>query len=229
MRKPLIGITCKLIADGKDLYYRLDRNYVRSVEKAGAVPILMPFFASRKDAAAFLDRLDGVLFTGGADIHPSRWGEKKKHPKANLLVPEKEESDLLAAREALERDLPILGICLGMQELNVASGGSLHQHIYDLPNIRRHSDGARHGVELQGTSRTSDATGKVVEVNSYHHQAVRDVGRGMRVTALSPDGIIEGIESDLHRWVVGVQWHPERIADRPEQMRLFRAFVAECR
>lgn len=229
MRKPLIGVTCKLVEDGGDLYYRLDRNYVKSVEKAGGIPVLMPFFETRAEASSFLDRLDGVLFTGGADIHPSRWGEKKKHPKASLLVPEKEESDLLAAREALERDLPILGICLGMQELNVASGGSLNQHIYDLPRILKHSKGALHGLELQGSSRLTEASGRIVEVNSYHHQAVDRVGKGMRTTAISPDGIVEGIESDLHRWVVGVQWHPERISDRPEQMRLFKAFVSECR
>lgn len=229
MRKPLIGITCKLIEDHGDLYYRLDRNYVESIEKAGGVPVIMPFFETRKEASSFLDRLDGVLFTGGADLHPSRWGEKKKHPKANLLVPEKEESDLLAAREALERDLPVLGICLGMQEINVASGGSLHQHIYDLPDVRKHSGGAMHGLELRGASRMSDAVEKILTVNSYHHQAVKDPGKGMRITALSPDGIVEGIESDLHRWVVGVQWHPERISDRPEQMRLFKAFVSECR
>ncbi len=216
MKKPLIGINCKLIPENGDVYYKLDRLYVEAIEKAGGVPALLPLFPAR----GFLRRLDGVLFTGGGDIHPARWGEKK-HPKAVLLHPEKEESDVRTAHAALGADLPVLGICLGMQLLNVACGGSLHQH------IEGHSDGARHEVGME-ISRTREAVGRRPRVNSYHHQAVNRLGAGLRAVATSPDGIVEGIESSRHRWVVGVQWHPERIVDQREQMRLFRAFVAAC-
>lgn len=217
MKRPLIGLNCKLVSENGDVYYKLDRLYVEAIAKAGGAPVLLPFFPSR----AFLGRLDGVLFTGGGDIDPTRWGEKK-HPKAVLLHPDKEASDLRTARAALAADLPVLGICLGMQLLNVAQGGSLHQH------VEGHAGGVRHPVGVED-SRTREAVGPRPRVNSYHHQAVNRLGAGLGAVATSPDGLVEGIESGRHRWVVGVQWHPERDPDRREQMRLFRAFVAACR
>lgn len=229
MKRPRIGINCKLVDEKGDTYYKLDRNYVQSVEKAGGQPILMPMFASRGEADAFLDRLDGVLFTGGPDINPCRWGEKR-HGKAVLLHPERERSDFLALEAALDRDRPVLAICCGCQELNVALGGSLHQHIYDLPGVKKHTDGVRHAVGLTGTSRIRDILGAPrPTVNSYHHQACRNLGKGLVQTAESPDGLIEGIESAKHRFAVGVQWHPERMQEDGRQRALFRAFVAECR
>ena len=113
--------------------------------------------------------------------------------------------------------------------MNVALGGSLHQHVCDLPGIAPHGDGAEHPVEMAGSSRTRDAMGAAPRVNSWHHQAVNRPGAGFAITARAPDGIIEGMESERHRWVVGVQWHPERIAERPEQSRLLAAFVAAGR
>lgn len=217
MNRPLVGLNCKLISENGDVYYKLDRLYVEAIRKAGGTPVLLPLFPPDE----LLRRLDGILFTGGGDINPVRWGEKK-HPKAVLLHHDKEESDVRAARAALAADRPVLGICLGMQLINVACGGSLHQH------IDGHSGGKRHEVGVED-SRMREAVGRRPRVNSYHHQAVNHLGAGLRATAASPDGIVEGIESDRHRWVVGVQWHPERIADQREQMRLFRAFVAACR
>ena len=110
MNRPLIGINCKLITDGGDTYYKLDRNYVRSVERAGGAPVLMPAFKTAAEAHSFLDRLDGVVFTGGPDINPCRWNERK-HPKAELMHEDREKSDFLALRETLKRDLPALCIC----------------------------------------------------------------------------------------------------------------------
>lgn len=228
MKRPLIGINCRLRKEGKDLFYRLDRHYVKAVEKAGGEPLLLPFFDGAGRAAKFLDRIDGLLLTGGTDPDPARWGEKP-HPKMEPLLPEKEESDFRLARAALRKDLPILGICYGMQLLSIARGGSLHQHIGDIPGARGHGNGCRHDVEMVGTSRTRDLVGRRRRVNSWHHQSVHRPGRGFRVTGVSPDGIIEGLESDRHRWVVGVQWHPERMTDRREQGALFRALVGEAR
>jgi putative glutamine amidotransferase len=228
-RKPLIGINCKLVTLDGDPYYKLDRNYVRSVERAGGVPVIMPFFRSSVGARAFLDRLDGALFTGGADIHPRRWGEKK-HPRTDILSPERETSDFLALRETLRRDLPTLCICCGHQELNVALGGSLHQHVTDLPGVQAHSDGARHPVAMIGDSRTRDILGTAQSiVNSWHHQAIRDIARSLVVTARSKDGLIEGVESPRHRFMIGIQWHPERMEDDRRQQNLFRALVSEAR
>jgi putative glutamine amidotransferase len=228
-KRPRIGINCKLVQDGEDTYVKLDRNYVRSVEKAGGEPILMPFFAGAAETRTYFDRLDGVLFTGGPDVNPCRW-KAKKHPKAELMHEDREASDFLALREALRRDLPTLCICCGHQELNVALGGSLDQHIYDRPGVKGHSDGETHPVAMTGVTMTRDLVGLPrPNVNSYHHQAIRDLGRGLVVTAESLDGLIEGVESTEHRFVIGVQWHPERMQDDKRQQSLFRALVSEAR
>lgn len=218
-KRPLVGLTAKLAADNGDTYYKLDRNYVEAVLAAGGEPIILPFAGRKPEAARWLDRVAGVVFTGGPDINPVRWSEPL-HPKASLMHADKETSDFLYAGEALRRDLPVLAICLGCQEINVALGGSLHQH------IEGHDGGKEHGVEV-AESKLRDLVGRSPAVNSYHHQAINRLGRGLKVTART-DGVIEAIESKKHRWVVGVQWHPERIASRPEQKKLFRAFVAEA-
>jgi putative glutamine amidotransferase len=227
-KKPLIGINTKLVPDGKDLYHKLDRNYVSAVERAGGIPVIMPVFRTSAGAKAYLERLDGAVFTGGPDLDPKRWGEPK-HPKAELLHPDREASDFAALRAALALDLPVLAICCGAQELNVALGGSLHQHVYDLPGVKAHSDGVRHEVAVEA-SKTLDILGtRRPSVNSWHHQACHRIGRGLKVTAESPDGLVEGVESERHRWVVGVQWHPERMGDDARQRRLFSAFVDAAR
>jgi len=227
-RKPAIGINTKLVSDGDDLYLKLDRNYIRAVERAGGVPVVMPPFRTGSDARAYLERLDGVVFTGGPDLNPKRWGEPK-HPKAELLHPDRETSDFAALKASLALDLPVLAICCGCQQLNVALGGSLHQHVYDLPGVKAHSDGTSHEVAVDA-SKTRDILGSPrPSVNSYHHQACNKIGRGLAVTALSPDGLVEGVESLRHRWVVGVQWHPERMADDRRQRRLFHALVDAAR
>ncbi|HLY73821.1 MAG TPA: gamma-glutamyl-gamma-aminobutyrate hydrolase family protein [Planctomycetota bacterium] len=229
MRRPLIGINCKIITDDGDSYYKLDRNYVRSVERAGGVPVLMPAFKTAADARSFLDRLDGALFTGGPDINPCRWKERK-HRKSELMHEDREKSDFLVLREVLQRNLPALCICCGHQELNVALGGSLHQHVDDLPDVDVHSGGATHPVGLFAGNKLRDIVGRDhVRVNSWHHQAINRLGRGLAITAVADDGIIEGIESQVHRFVVGVQWHPERMQDDPRQQNLFRSLVAEAR
>jgi putative glutamine amidotransferase len=229
MRKPLIGVNCKLVTDDGDAYYKLDRNYANSVLRAGGVPLLMPFFRDSREARQFLRRIDGVLFTGGPDINPRRWGERR-HPKADLMHPDKEASDFTAMAEALRMELPLLAICLACQELNVLLGGSLHQHVQDLPGVKKHSGGVRHPVRMIADSKTRDILGAPkATVNSWHHQSCDRLGKGLVQTSESPDGLIEGLESPSHRWVVGVQWHPERMQDDARQQNLFRALVSEAR
>lgn len=228
-KRPLIGINCKVFLDDGDTYFKLDRNYVRSVERAGGTPLLMPLFGTARDAREFIGRLDGVVFTGGPDIHPGRYGQKK-HPKTELLHPDRETSDFLALREALRQDKPVLAICCGHQELNVALGGTLHQHIYDLKGIRDHSKGARHPVDVRPGTRLREILGiPRTEVYSWHHQACDRLGKGLVETARSPDGLVEGLESPRHRFVLAVQWHPERMQDDRHHQALFRAVVAESR
>ncbi len=222
MKRPLIGLNCKLTPEKGDAYWKLDRHYPDAVRKAGGDVLILPFVTTKSEAAAWLDRVDGIVFTGGPDINPARWGERK-HPKATLLEPEKEDSDFLYAHEALKRDLPVFGVCLGSQLVNVAMGGELNQHIGE--DHRK----ARHAVEVADSKLSDILRTKRPTVNSYHHQAVSVVAMGLRVTATSPDGVIEATESDTHRWVVNVQWHPERIIEQREQLALFRALVSEAR
>lgn len=219
MKRPLIGLTAKLAADNGDAYYKLDRKYIDAILAAGGEPLILPFARDAKEASQWIDRIGGLVLTGGPDIHPARWSEPL-HPKAVLMNPDKESSDFFYSGEALRRDAPILAICLGCQEINVALGGSLHQH------IEGHDGGAEHPVEVS-KSRLGDLVGRAPSVNSFHHQAINRLGKGLTVTART-DGVIEGIESENHRFVVGIQWHPERISSRPEQQRLFRAFVSEA-
>ncbi len=228
-RRPVIGITCNLRLERGRVLYTLDRDYVRAVVRAGGTPVLLPFFSSRAGAREMVRRVGGLLFTGGVDPHSRRWGERL-HPKAELLHPERETSDFLTLGVALSMDKPLLAICCGCQELNVALGGPLHQHIYDLPGVGRHSRGARHGIVWTGSSRTRDLVGaSPFTVRSWHHQSCRAPGRGLIVTAQSPDGLIEGIESTRHRFAVGVQWHPERMQNSRRQQALFRALISEAR
>ena len=219
-RRPVIGLTAKLISDNGDSYYKLDRHYIDAILAAGGEPLIFPFARTKAESSGWLDRVAGVVLTGGPDINPVRWKEPL-HPKADVMHADKEKSDFLYANEALRRDVPILAICLGCQEINVALGGSLHQH------IEGHEGGKEHGVEV-AESRLRDLAGRALSVNSYHHQAINRLGDGLKVTART-DGVIEAVESEKHRWVVGVQWHPERIADRPDQKKLFATFIDAAR
>lgn len=228
MKRPLIGINGKLVTDGGDSYFKLDRNYIRAVEGAGGMPVLLPFFAKAAEAREFLSRLDGLVLTGGPDVNPVRWGGAR-HPKAELMHADRETSDFHILQEVLRRDLPALCICAAHQELNVAMGGSLDQHIYDRKDVKRHSGGATHTVELAGKSRTREILGTArPKVNSWHHQAIRVVAKGLVVTALSPDGVIEGVEAPGRRFLIGVQWHPERMLEERRQRALFEALVVEA-
>ena len=228
MKQPLIGINCHLRNEGKENFYRLNQLYVKAIERVGGIPLILPFFETAGKARKYADRIDGLILTGGDDPNPKRWKEKP-HPKMESIVPEKEESDFHLARSALRKDKPILGICYGMQLLNILQGGSLHQHIGDIPGARKHEGGSQHNIEMVGSSRTRDLIGRKRRVNSYHHQSVHRLGKGMHVSGVSPDGIIEGLESAQHRWVIGIQWHPERMTERRDQANLFRALVSEAK
>lgn len=224
--KPRIGINLNYSKD--KAVYSLDPAYVEAVKAGGGVPVLLPFVSGQAEAKELLSSVHGVVFTGGADINPCKWGEKQ-HDKTELLWPERERSDELLMRAAIDRDLPTLCICCGFQELNVLFGGSLHQHIPDHPGIVEAHTGSRglyHEVDLlDGKIRELVGAAKT-KVNSYHHQAVNKVGKGLLVTAKSEDGFIEGLEVPNKRFVLGVQWHPERMLNDPRQIRLFEALVS---
>ena len=223
-------------ATAADSKVRLSLNYVRSLESAGLVPLIVPPLASPDRAAEILDAAAGLLLTGGEDVAPELYSAPR-HPKLGSTNAERDATELALLAAARERQLPVLAICRGIQLLNVACGGTLYQ---DLPSERpsaiRHDQpndrAARtHDVTIAAGSRLAAATGAVtMAVNSYHHQAVCQLGGGLRVTATAPDGVVEGVESDDPAWwVLSVQWHPEDLTTdvRSWDRGIFKAFADE--
>jgi putative glutamine amidotransferase len=178
-----------------------------------------------------LERVDGLMLTGGADIDPTHYGQSARHP--DMIAPrERTESDFAYAREARDRGMPALGICLGAQTLNVALGGTLLQHIPDdVPGAVEHREGAEHEIEIVPGTVLARALGvKSATVNSYHHQGIGEVAPGFTISARSrSDGIIEAIERSDHPFFIGVHWHPERLASSDTTRKLLRAFVDATR
>jgi putative glutamine amidotransferase len=216
--------------------HAMREDYVRSVEQAGAVPLVLPP-VEPGDVSTLLDRLDGVLLSGGVDVDPVLYGQPP-HPKLGRVNRRRDEFELALAREALHRDLPILAICRGHQVLNVATGGTLVQDIPSLVEraMEHDASGPRwrraHAVEVTSPSRLRDILGQeTVSVNSFHHQAVDRIGEGLVVTARClEDGIVEGLEMPSRRFVVAVQWHPESFWNQPRSFQpLFDAHVEACR
>lgn len=211
-RRPRIGISLDI--DDAQARYELKRTYVEAVLGSGGLPILVPFCAPEV-ADEYFAGLDGLVLSGGAfDVPPSLYGEETR-AACGPLVPERTETELRLLRGAIEGGLPILGVCGGMQLLNVALGGSLHQDLPTDLGIRIHQQPApkdvpSHDVEVVAGTRLAALTGAGrLRVNSTHHQAVKAVAPGLLVSARSVDGLVEGIELPGHPFAVGVQWHPE--------------------
>jgi putative glutamine amidotransferase len=198
-KRPLIGITADLAGD----YARNRRTYIDMVAAAGGIPVLLPTIAALREE--MLDRVDGVVITGGDDIDVSKFGIPL-HPKAECMAAERQEAEfaLLKALDA-RPDKAVLGICLGMQMMGVHRGNPLIQHLGDvLPDADRHRNDAVHPVEAERGSLLKSGA-----VRSWHHQAISEA-KGFDIIARSDDGVIEGIVDPKRRFYLGVQWHPER-------------------
>ncbi len=231
MKRPAIGITIGY-DDRRSGLHVLREDYIKSVEKVGGLPVVLAP-GSPGDAAELLERVDGLLLSGGSDIDPALYGETP-HPKLGTVVRERDDFELALTREALVLDRPILAICRGHQVLNVACGGTLVQ---DIPSeVTGGSDhDARcerweraHDVRIvQGTRLGAILGRETVAVNSFHHQAVEQLGRDLIASAYSSgDQVVEAIEMPKRRFVVGVQWHPESFWNRPDGFgELFEALV----
>lgn len=227
--RPRIGVSCGFDDDkGK---YLLPRGYCDGVLAAGGLPAILPYTAAGL-AAETLDGLDGLLLTGGPDLDPAHFGEPP-HPRLGRVVPDRDAHELALCREALARGMPVLGICRGIQVLAVAAGGTLWQ---DVPSqvagaIQHYQDAPRwhgsHRVEVQPNSLLAALIGTAPPpVNSFHHQAVRDVPPGFAVTARAPDGVVEAVEHPGLPFCLGVQWHPEDMwQDVGAYLNLFRGLV----
>ena len=233
MAAPLIAVTGSLLDASGDRPERVALNaaYLRAIEEAGAIPWLVPPGASTDTVRATIDRCDGLMLTGGADISPARYGEPLDG-STGISEP-RDAMEFTALAYALGRGIPLLAICRGLQVLNVALGGSLWQ---DLPSQRpsniahrqpedRHI--ATHQVRVGPTSKLAAALGATdITTNSMHHQGINRLGEGLCPTAWTADSLIEGIELPNHPFALGVQWHPEELTPTHEHARrLFAAFL----
>jgi putative glutamine amidotransferase len=237
MSKPRIGITMRLEIDTRRFY--LGRDYSEAIEGLGAIPFHISLIPNEEYIAGALKSLDGILLPGSdTDVDPRYFGEEP-HPKLKKVIPEKEETDFLVLAAVEKLKIPVLGICFGMQALNISRGGSVFQDIEaQIPDAFKHDQGvplerSSHTIEIENESLLAEiAKNKTgVRVNSHHHQSVKEVGKNLKVSARAKDGVIEGIEDTRgDRFVLGVQWHPELSWKTDELSRnIFETFIANCK
>lgn len=237
---PVVGIPCYSQARQNEIFREASatqQSYIRALEETDIAPLLIPITSKLETVKDILGRIDGLLLVGGRDIDPRRYGQD---PISNITAIDisRDIMEFTITPLCLSKHIPILGICRGIQTLNVSTGGTLWQDIAtQVPNAIKHNYYPRykrnrlsHYVQIEGNSRLSDIfPNRTIKVNSLHHQAIKTVGKGFKVTATSQDGIIEGIESIGKGWTVGVQWHPEElINDDPYMKELFYSFTSAC-
>jgi putative glutamine amidotransferase len=235
--RPLIGINVDYVPTSKhtQAHARVHAGYFDSIVTAGGLPVLMPPFGKEQEINAFLDNVSGFVLTGGLDMDPRRSGQPTHH-SVQPMAERREESDRALVRALIRREIPVLAIGLGMQQLNVAMGGNLFLHLpEDQPRALPHYDPSchgphRHAVLLEPNTRLDEIYGGgEIRVNSSHHQAVNQVAERLRVAARSPDGVIEAIEITESDWFcIGVQWHPESETASALDMQLFECFLQAC-
>jgi putative glutamine amidotransferase len=229
MPRPIIGITVD--THDKPGQYESPMTYATAVEKGGGLPVLLPYKSDLSLIPQYVDLIDGILFSGGNDLDPASYGETY-HPNTTPVDPAREKFEMALLAEVERRRMPALGVCMGSQLMNVYRGGSMYQF---LPDVKRESPLEhrklgevipRHDVNLRPESLVAHVIGKThVNANSYHKQAVREVGKGLRIIGTSPDGVIEGIEDPTYPLFLGVQWHPERLHEEADHLALFRLLV----
>jgi putative glutamine amidotransferase len=243
-RQPLVGVSTSEVRSPGDRQpvaqgepprteLALGERYLDAIRVAGGMPVILaPVQADSVEE--LIGRLDAVCLSGGPDLHPSAYGTLP-HDELGPTEPALDEFELALARAAVARGIPVLGICRGMQVLNVAMGGSLHQHLPDHEGGVEHrqqrpSGQPTHRVTLGRASRLTKVIGRrYVEVNSFHHQGLHAIGKGLAIAGHAPDGHVEAIEAPGRRFTFGVQWHAECLVDRPEHLALFRGLIRAAR
>lgn len=241
MRKKKVGIVSNLLIMDTGMMpglYRayVNNDYVESLEKAGCIPVLLPVISNLEDVEAQMEGLDGILLSGGYDIDPNLYGEQPI-PQQGFTMAEVDRFYIASVHAADRLGIPVLGICKGIQAINVAFGGTIYQDVYSQKGgcIQHVQQAPRynavHRVKIEEDSFLSDVFGREAMVNSFHHQSVKDLGEGFCVTAVAPDGIVEGIEKTTGTFICGVQWHPEMMARFGDEnmLRLFRMFLDKCK
>jgi putative glutamine amidotransferase len=235
-RRPVIGLTtyreraATLVWDTE--FALLHHVYVDAVARAGGIPVLLPPFdqvADEDAAAEVIGRLDALVLTGGSDVDPGRY-QQQPHEQTKVVRPWRDDWELRLLDHALATGLPVLGVCRGLQLLNVALGGTLDQHLPDTLGHQRHSPApgvfGANQVTLRAGSVLAGLLGPAATVSCYHHQAIATLAPGLEITGTSDDGTVEGVERLGPGFVLGVQWHPEQDG---ADLRLFQALVAAAR
>jgi putative glutamine amidotransferase len=236
-RRPLIGVPTGREKSQRFFglaLYIMNQTYVRVLEQLGALPVLIPLAMSEATLRGTFERLDGILLPGGEDVDPVHYGAER-HPQLGATDQERDRTELLLTTWALETGMPVLGVCRGVQVLNVACGGTLYQDLHSQrPDLEKHDyfppkfERFRivHTVEVAPDSLLARALGEGHEVNSMHHQGIAAVGEGLRAVAVAEDGLVEALEMPLRPFVLGVQWHPEELAKTdPHSGSIFHHFV----
>lgn len=238
VKRPLIGVS--MGRERSQRYfglpmYIMNQTYVRELEKRGALPVLVPLNMSEATLRGTFERLDGVFLPGGEDMDPATYREERQE-HLGPVDPERDRTELLLARWALETGMPIFGVCRGIQIINVACGGTLyqdlgsqrpdlHKHDYFPPTFERYR--ISHDVRIEADSRLAQALGTSHAINSMHHQGIKRLGTALRTVASAPDGLPEAIECPALPFVLAVQWHPEELAKTDEHSAdLFSQFIA---
>lgn len=241
MKKPRIGVVANLLIVESGMLpgiYRsyVNQDYIESLEKAGCVPVILPVLNDLEDIKDQMEGLDGVLLTGGYDIDPILYGEQPLRGQG-YSMPEVDRYYMAAIHAADQLGKPVFGVCKGLQAINVAFGGTMYQDLgKQCPESFEHTQQApryapTHFVEVQPESFLSQVLPQRTAVNSFHHQAVKDLAEGFVITAKADDGVVEGIERQKGTFMCGVQWHPEMMAkfDEPIMVSLFQKFAQVCR
>ncbi|MCI2418729.1 gamma-glutamyl-gamma-aminobutyrate hydrolase family protein [Saccharopolyspora sp. K220] len=212
--RPLIGISTYVETASWGVWNReaalLPTTYVNAVHRSGGIPVLLPVLPDSADLS--LSSVDALVLAGGPDVDPARYGNLP-HAELGPTQPHRDDWEIRLLHAALEHDVPVLGVCRGAQIMNVALGGTLHQHLPDLVEHRQHQPSprvfGRNQVKLQPGSRIASALGEQVEVPCYHHQALDDIAAALDVVGRAEDGTVEAVEVTGRRFAIGVQWHPE--------------------
>lgn len=240
MNKPIIGVSGNFLID-KEMFlgYKkvyVNEDYISGVINAGGVPIVLPMTEDEEVIDRYISSIDALILTGGQDVSPEFYGEDPM-PKLGVVVPRRDRFDLSLLKKAKEKNIPILGICRGVQIINVAYGGNLFQDLsYSGLNYLKHSQGhttnlPTHRISVEEESHLYETLKENdLMVNSFHHQAIDRVGEGLRVVAKAPDGIIEAVEDRNYRFLLGVQFHPEMLHMVMESMQgIFNRLVEEAK
>ena len=223
---PLIAVHGELVGEQLDKL-SLSNRYAEAILRAGGLPVVIPPVGGPGDLKKLLERIDGVLFSGGDDFHAERFGLGPTHAAATPVPLVKQDWDVALARLVLERRVPVLGVCYGMQLLGLIDGAGMHQHLpADRPQARDHRGGVEHAVRIEaGTKLAAALAVEELDVISRHHQALASVAGPWRVCGRDEEGLIEAIEHSEHPFALGVQWHPELSPEGHGNDRIFRAFV----